>query len=66
MDYWESKSPKYRQPERNALCRVCEETIERNKDYMVSWYSSANRGMYIHICPKCVKDLYELLPKEDQ
>lgn len=62
-DYWDSKKPKYRQPERNAFCRVCEECIKRNEDYMVSWYSSMNRGMHIHICPDCIKKLYELLPE---
>lgn len=62
-DYWESKKPKYRQPERNAICRVCGGVIERNTDWMVSWYSSANRGQNIHICPYCVKVLYELIPK---
>lgn len=62
-DYWESKKPKYRQPERNAFCRVCEKCIKRNEDYMVSWYSSLNRGMNIHICPDCVKALSELIPK---
>ena len=62
-DYWDSKKPKYRQPERNAFCRVCEDVIKRNEDWMVSWYSSSNRGMYIHICPFCVKALNELLPK---
>lgn len=65
MDYWESKKPKYRQPERNANCRVCENVIKRNEDWMVSWYSSCNRGMYIHICPSCIESLYALLPKED-
>lgn len=62
-DYWESKKPKYRQPERNAICRVCEVIIERNTDWTVSWYSSANRGQNIHICPDCVKMLYELITK---
>lgn len=61
-DYWDSKKPKYRQPERNAFCRVCEDVIKRNEDWMVSWYSSSNRGMYIHICPSCVKALNELIP----
>lgn len=62
-DYWERKKPKYRQPERDALCRVCEKGIKCNQDYMVSWYSSANRGQHIHICPDCVKVLYELIPE---
>lgn len=62
VDFWERKKPKYRQPERDALCRVCEKDIKRNEDWMVSWYSSSNRGQYIHICPDCVRKMYELLP----
>lgn len=64
MDYWESKKPKYRQSERDAYCRVCECVIKRNQDWMVSWYSSASRGEYIHICPSCIKKLAELIPNE--
>ena len=63
-DYFESKIPKYRQAERDAICRVCSRVIKKKEDYMVSWYSSANRGQYIHICPSCVKDLARLLPNE--
>lgn len=63
-DYWESKKPKYRQPERDAICRVCDGIIKRNQDWMVSWYSRRNTGQYIHLCPECVKKLYEMIPKE--
>lgn len=52
----------YRQLERDGYCRICEEIIERKKDWVVSWYSSCNRGTHIHICPKCVREIYELLP----
>lgn len=62
-DWRERYIPKYRTPERNAICRVCSVDIKRNVDYMVSWYLSCNRGQYIHICPDCVKVLYELVPK---
>jgi len=61
-DWTEMYKPKYRQPERNAICRVCYSDIERNKDFMVSWYSSCAKGQHIHICPSCIKALYELLP----
>lgn len=30
------KIPKYRQPERNAFCRVCESVIKRNEEWWVS------------------------------
>lgn len=63
-DWRERYKPKYRQPERDAICRVCENVIRRNEDWMVSWYSSANRGMHIHICPSCVKALNELIPDD--
>lgn len=63
-DWRERYKPKYRQPERDAFCRVCSKVIERDKDYMVSWYSKHSQGQYIHICPDCVKVLYELIPNE--
>lgn len=55
----------YRQPERNAVCRVCDETIHRNQDYMISWYSYRNTGQYIHICIPCIKDLYKMVPEDE-
>jgi len=57
-----SREPTYRQLERDGYCRVCEEVIERKKDWVVSWYSTCNQGTHIHICNKCVRSLYELLP----
>jgi len=54
--------PQYRQLQRDGYCRICEEVIEQKKDWVVSWYSTCNRGTHIHICPKCVRELYELLP----
>lgn len=56
-------TPLYRTPERDAFCRICSKVIKRNVDYMVSWYTSHATGQYIHICPDCVKLLYELVPK---
>lgn len=62
-DHRERYKPKYRQPERDAKCRVCSKTIQRDADWMVSWYTSQQQGQYIHICPDCVKVLYELIPE---
>ena len=56
--------PKYRIAEQNAHCRVCDRTIKRKEEYMITWYSFRNTGQNIHICPACVKKLYELLPHE--
>ena len=56
--------PKYRLAEQTACCRVCDKSIQRKVDYMVSWYSFRNRGQNIHICPTCIKTLYYLLPEE--
>lgn len=55
--------PEYRLAKQDACCRVCDKLLERNVDYMVTWYSHRNRGQNIHICPKCIKDLYLLLPE---
>lgn len=54
--------PQYRQLQRDGYCRICEEVIEQKKDWVISWYSTCNRGTHIHICPDCVKVLYGLLP----
>lgn len=62
-DWRDRYIPKYRTPKSNAACRVCSCVIVRNVEYMVSWYSSCGGGQYIHICPDCVKVLYELVPK---
>lgn len=57
-----NREPVYRQLERDGYCRVCEETIEKKKDWVVAWWTPCNQGTHIFICPKCVRELYELLP----
>lgn len=46
--------PTYRLAERDCWCRSCGEKLNKNVDRGVFWYSSANRGMNIIICPPCV------------
>ena len=53
--------PVYRLAERTCWCRVCDVELGKGIDKAVFWYSSANRGMNIIICPKCVKGLQELI-----
>ena len=44
--------PELRRAMRVARCRACDTEIDPGTP-MISWYSSANRGMHIHICLKC-------------
>ena len=55
--------PEYRNAERNAYCRVCDRIVVKGSP-VVFFYSWRNRGQNINICPTCVKQLYNLLPKE--
>lgn len=48
--------PDYRKAERTAFCRLCESEIPRGS-FMISWYTSLNRGQNIHMHPECVIDL---------
>lgn len=54
-------SPVYRLAERDCWCRVCNVKLKKQEDKGVFWYSSANRGMNIIICPLCVKYLNKLI-----
>lgn len=60
-DAWK---PVYRLAKQDSYCRVCDKVINRGEDYMVSWYSMRNRGQHIHVCPPCLKSLYELIPND--
>lgn len=56
--------PEYRKAERDAFCRVCDKTIHKG-EHAVFWYSWRNRGQNIMVCPDCVENLFDLLPKEN-
>ena len=56
--------PVYRLAERNCWCRICDSQLVKQKDKGVFWYSSANRGMNIIICPSCVEQLFEMVKEE--
>lgn len=43
-----------------AACRSCGINIPKGVD-SISWYSSANRGMYIHICLDCIEKINNLV-----
>lgn len=57
--------PVLRQAERVAFCRACDKAIQK-EEYMVSFYSHRNRGMWVHICTSCVEDIHNLLPPKKQ
>ena len=44
--------PEARLAQRNAVCRACHEDIPKGTP-MISWYSSMNRGMNIHLHEEC-------------
>lgn len=44
--------PVAREAQRNAVCRACHEPIPKGTP-MISWYSSMNRGMDIHLHEEC-------------
>jgi hypothetical protein len=48
-----------RAAERVAFCRCCDKPIEKGQT-MVSWYSYRNRGMNIHICLPCAREIGEM------
>lgn len=52
--------PTLRQAERVAFCRACDKAIQK-EEYMVSFYSHRNRGMWVHICTSCVEDIGGLI-----
>lgn len=48
--------PELKQAKQQAFCRSCDGAIQRG-EWMVSFYSSRNTGMWIHICPSCAEDI---------
>lgn len=56
------REPKLRPAERDAYCRSCDEVMSKGTN-MISWYSWRNRGMNIHLCLDCVRELKLLLPE---
>lgn len=46
-----------------AFCRSCGTNIAKGVE-SVSWYSSANRGMHIHICLDCVEKIHNLVQSD--
>lgn len=58
----------FRQALRKAWCRICGNEIPIGEK-MATWYSSANRGMHIHLHLKCAVELghrAELEIRKDQ
>lgn len=60
-----NRAPVYRLAERTGCCRVCDKDVERLKDKAVYFYSWRNRGQNIIICPKCIKDMYQLVMENE-
>lgn len=58
--------PIYRLAERNCWCRICDSQLTKQEDKAVFWYSFANRGMNIIICPDCIRSLYAMVRTEDE
>ena len=52
--------PEARAAQRNAVCRACHEDITKGTP-MISWYSSMNRGMHIHLHEECAIKLGTLV-----
>jgi hypothetical protein len=48
--------PVVRRAEHKAFCRACSQVINKG-DPMVSWYSTANRGMHIHLDLDCAQHI---------
>lgn len=46
-----------------AFCRSCSVNIPKGTD-SISWYSSANRGMSIHICLDCIEKIHNLVQSD--
>lgn len=53
----------FRAAERNAVCRFCEEDINKG-DKMLTWYTNCARGQYIHLHPHCVLHLSNIIINE--
>ena len=56
--------PVLRQVERQAFCRACDKTLERNTEKVIAWYSFRNRGQHIYICTDCVTSMYNLIQED--
>lgn len=50
----------YRQAKREAVCHCCDKWIDKG-EYMVTGYSSRQRGMNMHFHPDCLKQMYGLM-----
>lgn len=53
----------FRFAERDALCSICNGDIKRKVDKMITYYK---RPSNVNICPNCVKELYEIVMKDNQ
>lgn len=62
---WEDRySIKYRQAERQAICRGCDKELNKG-DMMIATYSFRNRGQHIYFCRDCVKLMNNLIDNSD-
>jgi len=49
----------YRPVQRPAYCRCCDKKLVKG-DMMITMHSFRCTGMNIHLCPECVKKIYEM------
>lgn len=53
-----------RKTKRDAQCKSCHNTIVRNTDDVVYFYSHLNRGTHVHICMDCVDKMFKMLQEK--
>ena len=56
----------YRLAKRTSYCRGCDKENVKDTDMVLYFYSWRNRGQNILLCPDCVKEMYNVIKKEEE